>query len=512
MTGRYSPAKKAASYLIPSTRFPWAQLRVALAIIAVLVIVVQILGARQYIYEGERRHHSGDLGDTVIYGLGDTYEVVEFTRAALTCLAKGQWTGCREAGRFALLQHIPAAAWVTMGYTTGHVMRFLGELNLLSLWILIIATAAFFGRRRMLETLLFVLLIVTSPLLVYARSSFGEMIAAVLASLFCLSVMTRQHWWVTAGLGLLVGATKDIAAPFVALLGLAALGPTLVLEPGRLRLQVVGVVAAGVVAILPNAAFNYFRFGTVFNNAYLSMLPAPSLPTSGSYLLALLVAPNFGMLFFWPTLCAFVGTLAVTLWRRHQPRPLASFRSLAPWFPFLAAVGVIIGLSLGLSRTGYATAGFSWPPRYLLPWCPAVLLILLHHYGAATRDMLAGVVSRPVFIGAIALICVGGLPNLAVNFRPHRLSAVSNLPFEPGCPRLNWPWNAPAEEVQYYYDCEHYRKWRPQRSTQLEALKVVTGVTGDRSYVISVVAYAALVTVLCLEIRRRVLVRPTSAS
>jgi hypothetical protein len=41
---------------------------------------------------------------------------------------------------------------------------------------------------------------------------------------------------------------------------------------------------------------------------------------------------------------------------------------------------------------------------------------------------------------------------------------------------------------------------------------VVTGVTGDRSYVISVVAYAALVTVLCLEIRRRVLVRQTAAS
>ena len=507
MNGNHSPANAIGPFKIPSTRLTWAHLRVAIAVVAILIIVVQIFGARQYIYEGESRHHSGNLGDTVIYGLGDTYELVEFTRSALTCITQNQWSGCQGAGRFALFQYLPAAVLVTSGYTTGQAMRALGELNLLSFWVLIIATIAFFGRRRILETLLFLLLIITSPLLVYARSSFGEMIAMVLTCLYGMAVMTRQRWWVTAALGLLVGATKDIAAPFVALLGLAALGPDLIAAPRRLRPQVFIVLAASVFAFLASAAFNYFRFGTVFNEVYLSILPAPSLPMSVSYLIALWIAPNFGMLFFWTTLWAFVGTLAVTLWRQYQLRPREGVGSLAPWFPFLASVGVILGLSLGLSRTGYATAGFSWPPRYLLPWCPVVLLILLHHYGEAIRRMLTGPIRRPMLVGAIALISLCGLPNLAVNFRPHRLSATSNIPFEPGCPRVPWPWNATAAEQQYYFDCEWYRKWRPQRSTQLEALKVVTGVTADRSYALSAVAYASLVAVLCLEIRRRTALR-----
>ncbi len=303
----------------------------------------------------------------MIYGLGDTYELVEFTRIALKCATQDQWSGCQGAGRFALFQYLPAAVLVTNGYTTGQAMRALGELNLLSFWVLIIATTAFFGRRRILETLLFLLLIITSPLLVYARSSFGEMIAMVLTCLYGMAVMTQQRWWVTVGLGLLVGATKDIAAPFVALLGLAALGPDLISVPRRLRPQLFIVLVASVFAFLPSAAFNYFRFGTVFNEVYLSLLPAPSFPMSISYLLAQWVAPNFGMLFFWTTLGAFVGILAVTLWRQYQLWPLEGVGRLAPWFPFLASVGVILGLSLGLSRTGYATAGFSWPPRYLLP-------------------------------------------------------------------------------------------------------------------------------------------------
>jgi hypothetical protein len=154
-------------------------------------------------------------------------------------------------------------------------------------------------------------------------------------------------------------------------------------------------------------------------------------------------------------------------------------------------------MSVGLARSGFATTGFSWPPRYLLPWCPPVLIVLLHFYGDLIRRLLNGVVRRQIFAGAVVLIVLGGLPNLAVNFRPHQLSAVSQIPFEPECFR--------GMAVRSYEECDHLRKWRPYYLTQLEALKVVTGIKGDRSYAVSALAYGALVTVLCLEIRRRVI-------
>jgi hypothetical protein len=473
-----------------------AQWRVAIAVVATLVIAFQIVGARQHMYDGEMFHHPADLGDTAIYGIGDTFELVEFTRAGMDCIMDRQWTGCKAAGRFALFQHLPAAVWVAQGYSDGQVMRFLGELNLLSFWSLFIATTVFFGRRRTLESLVFVLVMATSPLLVYARSSFGEVIAMVLTCGYGMAVMTRQPWWVIIGLGCLVGATKDVAAPFVGLLGLAGLGPDLIRRPKHLRMPLLVVIVATMVAVLPTVVFNRFRFGTPVNEVYMAMVAGPSIQTVGSYFLALWVAPNFGMLFFWSTFCAVVGGLAVALWRCHRPWPNGGLDALAVWIPFLASASILLGLSVGLARSGFATTGFSWPPRYLLPWCPPVLIVLLHHYGHLLRRVLVGVGRRPVFIGAVLLIFLGGLPNVAVNFRPHRLSAVSHIPFEPGCPA--------DPDVRSYRECEHFRKWKPHYSTQFEALKVVMGITGERSYVLSVVAYVALVTVLCLEIRRRV--------
>jgi hypothetical protein len=449
-------------------------------------------------------HHSANLGDTVIYGIGDTYELVEFTRGALECINQGQWVGCRRAGRFALFQHLPAAFWIKMGSTTGQVMRSLGELNLLSFWVLIVTTTAFFGRRRILEALLFALLIVTSPLLVYARSSFGEMTAAALTSLYVMSVITRQKWWITVGLGLLVGATKDIAAPFVAMLGFAALGPDLIRHPGGLRAHISPIVAASAVALVPGAVFNYFRFGTLVNLEYISILPTINLNTAASYLLGLWFAPNFGLLFFWPAYCAVLCILATTLVSQYSHRSSARLADVSRWLPLLGSMGVLLGLSVGLTRTGFAIAGFSWPPRYLLPWSAAVLTVLLHHYGDELRFILKRTGNRLVFIGAIVLTFAGGLPNLAVNFRPHRLSAVSNVPFEPGCPHQPVPWNARTpEDQEYFLACEYFRMWQPQRFTQIEAVKVIAGFTADRSYIVSAVAYGALVTALCLEIRRR---------
>jgi hypothetical protein len=47
MTGNHSSANAAGPFLIPSTRLTWTHLGAAIAFVAILIVVVQIFGARQ---------------------------------------------------------------------------------------------------------------------------------------------------------------------------------------------------------------------------------------------------------------------------------------------------------------------------------------------------------------------------------------------------------------------------------------------------------------------------------
>lgn len=62
---------------------------------------------------------------------GDTNWLINQTRAALDCAAQGHWIGCRDGGRFPLLQRIPVIPMIGLGFGNSRVVHCLALLNVL---------------------------------------------------------------------------------------------------------------------------------------------------------------------------------------------------------------------------------------------------------------------------------------------------------------------------------------------------------------------------------------------
>jgi hypothetical protein len=184
-------------------------------------------------------------------------------------------------------------------------------------------------------------------------------------------------------------------APFTVLLSAAAVGTAG--DRLRPRLHALAPVLGGsAAAVLANAAFNWFRFGTPRNLTYLH--PAARVTRPGhvaQQLVAVLVAPNGGVLVFWPALLVVIGAAVGIGW--HAP---AETR-----LRLAGAAAALLGFCL-VAAAWFAPFGWvAWGPRIVMPVVPAVALVVLL---AAERPPAA-----PVAV-AMAAAVVLSVPNVAV--------------------------------------------------------------------------------------------------
>jgi hypothetical protein len=253
--------------------------------------------------------------------------------------------------------------------------------------------------------------------------------------------------------------TKEPAAAFVAALVLIAYySRRLGLRPAHLAAGA-GGAAAG---LLLNGAFNLFRYGTPVNLDYLRPGLEMPLQLRPQYVLAQVVSPTFGMLWFWP---AAVGLLALCTWLalRGGSRLRRPMREPAVW------VLVLAGLLLVGFASWHAPFGSSvWGSRLLLPWMPALTLLAVAIYGPECEAFLARASRRVVIAGGIAVLALA-LPHLGVlvdsSSREHRwpgvaadLAEVAYQPFvpTPACPVFPDPIDTSED---YYYRCLHASTW-----------------------------------------------------
>jgi hypothetical protein len=232
---------------------------------------------------------------------GDTFAMVAEVGRMVAAFRAGHPS--HWGAQFPLLQQIPATLLKLVGLPDAAVVR----------WLALLSLAAFAGllshawviRRESPQAgRLFAFVLLSGPLLWYARSSFGEMLAAFFTLSFAARCRERSPGpWIVVD-GILAGISKETSFPFLFILGcVASFGDAERWKDREFISSRIRIVALAVlVPAAANAAFNQLRFGTVLNVTLMNPLfRVSSLSDQASFFLGFWLSPNGGILLFWPS-------------------------------------------------------------------------------------------------------------------------------------------------------------------------------------------------------------------
>ncbi|WP_375769142.1 hypothetical protein NR798_46995 [Archangium gephyra] len=425
---------------------------------------------------------------------GDTEDLLRCADGVRACLSEGRWSGCTEAGKWPLLQYGPALLVRAAGGSLEDAGRALCYLSLTAFFGLLAMTWRTLAVRSRPVAVAAVLVLASGILFHYATRSFGEMVATFAAAALAAAWLRRGSPWLVALLAFANGLTKETAFPFIAVLGATCVvvhhvpgqpwRELLRAERGRL----VGAAAAVLLAGGLSAAFNLFRFGSPVNTRYLQEASwAPPLGVQLENLVALWVAPNAGLLFYWPFLVLLLAALPLAV-ARHRRGGTAR----PSWLPLLGVAALVGLLCAGLSRWWAPFGWWAWGPRLVLPWLPAALLVLLYAYAPVAESLVRPLVATPVRVALLAgLLAVASVPHLISIYRSNEL--LNALFVDPGdCPGPDVPGQA-AEA----WRCLRARAWT-HPSPLLNAYRMAPGTDMPRRALL----YPALLVLGCLWLRR----------
>ncbi len=419
---------------------------------------------------------------------GDTGPLQTGSEALSRCLADLDLVHCTGHGPvdpFPVLQHLPDLAAHVVGLSYDERARLLAGLS--AAGIVAAAAAAWVVLRRIgLPEWRwgFLLVAASGPTLAYGNTTWGEMLATGLMTLFVAACLLPARP-VLVGLSALgAGVTKETGFVFVAALGLVALLLARDRSGRVIRRHVVFGAGGLAVALAASAGLNVLRYGTPRNAYYLDPgLRTTTVEKVAELAAGLFVAPNGGILPFWPLATILVASLlALPLVR--AARRATSWREA---WPAPALLAVVAGLTFGLATWWAPFGWWAWGPRLSLPWVLPILLVGVAAFGAALTPPLARLLaSRAGFAGVALLTIVAAAPHLGLVWRPGTVGDFFFRAETAACPGGGPP---PTPE---YYACLSERMWT-RHPILLDALGGVATAGGALTAVL-----VALVVVGCL--------------
>jgi hypothetical protein len=388
-----------------------------------------------------------------VYVSGDTLALVATVDRALAHLHAGSFT--HWTGYFALLQALPTAALRVAGVDVQNTIRTLVALNVASFGAMAWISWRGLSRRSTAGAILVLAVLFSSTLLWYLHASFGEpLAAAVTLAAVAACCDDRRHLAAAAWL-FLAGLSKDTAVPYLLVLGLGAstIGPHWADRSFRRR-RMGALALAGAASIAVSVLYNYARFGSPLDLPY--FVPdtvVPWIQTQVSFGAAVWMAPNGGLLPFWPSFGVLLALsiVAVAQATRVCPDRLERMRRLAP---AAAVAGVLALLTLELSKWWSPLGWIGWGPRLLLPWLPATAYVLVAAYAGELEQVLAVlVVPARRFWPAATAMAVVSLPQYVAMVRVDMWQPV----FVPDavCPAIPLV----EKDAAYYYHCTNHQLW-----------------------------------------------------
>jgi hypothetical protein len=434
---------------------------------------------------------------------GDTPFVLDGSNAFLDCLSAHDFVGCRHSehldywgltspiGDWPLLQHVPDLIAIGLGASSHPdrtrilaLLSVVGVVGTAALGRLVLARAGqaawFWG---------FAAVLLSGPDLAYARTTAGEMLAAGLMVCLVAAALLPAPAPLVGLAALAACLTKETAYPFVAVLGVLGLILARRRTGRPIRHHVLWGVGGIALALVLASLFNVVRFGSVLNTNYLEpQLHTPGLLRKVEYTVAVLVAPNGGILEFWPAAAVLV-LLACVL-------PFASGGRLDRR-PALVLAAVVLALSVGFASWWTPFGWSAYGPRLMLPWVPALVLVALVAYAEPLGDL-----ARRALSPAWSLLLLGGvvtalaLPHVGYTWRTETLGGF----FGQVHPPCEAPWRGGEAR---WYACQHEQMWfgRPMLTYTIEGVETAGGAVTSVAVAIGVLG--------CLVLLRDGLLRRT---
>jgi len=310
----------------------------------------------------------------------------------------------------------------------------------------------------------FLLVVLSSPLVWYARTTAAEPLATGLLVCLVAATVLRAPAPVVAVAALGACWTKETSYPFVAVLGLLGLDLARRRTGLPIRRHIIWGAAGIIVAFAAASLFNVVRFGSILSaNFFEPKLQTPGVTRQLEYGLGVLVSPSGGMFVFWPTASVLVLTACLS--------PLfVRSRSMADARPALVLLAVIFGLTLGLASWWQPFGWAGYGPRLALPWGLPLVLLALVAYGEQLGNLVQRVLTR--WWGLLLLfgvVLAFSLPHIGHMWRPHQTDRFFSQ--KPPCVQ---PW---IGGVAKFHACQHQAMWfyRPMPLYALQGLKTPSG-------------------------------------
>lgn len=294
----------------------------------------------------------------------DTQEVLAGVLYLDDCAHAGIWSRCElrvgPVSPFPVMQYAIGFASKGLGGSYATTAQLLVRINAFSVLAAVLLLA--FAARRLVGPrahLLLLLAMVTGPLLWYSQAGFAEGLATFLTLSVFVCLLRGSPALPVALLAFAAGLTKETAPIFlVALAGVWAIRQ-------RRSVSALAAVASGALgAAIANGLFNVWRYGSFYNDYYAE--PArhtPGVARKAEFFGGQLVAPNAGLLWFWPL---GLVVILIVIYAGLRSANLDTRRAA------LAFTGVVIAL-LGLFAAYHSPYGYNaFGPRYLLPWVPSL--------------------------------------------------------------------------------------------------------------------------------------------
>jgi len=390
--------------------------------------------------------------------VGDTSFVLDGSRAFLTCLSNHDLSGCGYTGRlndagsmtpvgyWPLLQHAPDLAAIGLGAdrhsTRARLLELLGVAGVLagvlSAWLALTRT------KQRVWFWAFMLALLSSPLLWYARTTYGEALAAGLLVCFVAATVVPARPVFVALAAIAATWTKETTYPFLVALGVLGLLVAARRTELRVRGQFVGLAAGLFAGIVTASLFNVVRYGKVISpNVFEAQLHTHGIGRKLEYVAATLVSPSGGMLVFWPVAAVLVLAGCIVVLRSND-----RLRVAAAVVVLLVVAGLAAGFASWWTPFGWAAYG----DRLAVPWGLPLALFGLVVWGDALRPYVLRLLAPGWgLLLVFAVVLAFTLPSIGTMWRPD--STGSFFSQEQPCER---PWLGGVEQWQR---CQHRELW-----------------------------------------------------
>jgi hypothetical protein len=387
---------------------------------------------------------------------GDTAALIISLNVIKACLKSDPSGVCGGVVHFPVFQFLPGLFLKFIHFSDGYIFSAFRYLSLGAFFGIVGIIGWFFRKSKQeLNAHVALLVLISSPLVWYVLTTLNELPAALVTVLFTIACLRRSSPWIIGALIFLAGLTKEIAFPFLMIIGLTALLPDLRFQFRRVWKLVAAMFLGGGLAVLCNLGFNYFRFRTLTNFVLLQKgFQVPSWNQHGKFFAALWFSPNGGILFFFVPFALLLGVLSWSMIQAGREHRLDQ-KGVISWIPLVSVWLVLFGLTFGFSGWFAPFGWVAWGPRLLLPWIPSLLVLILYFYSKNLQDVFIYIRARKwMTIALLCLVCVHGLPQFTVLFETNTLWNFFS-PQNADCPGVYQI----DQQPDLYYRCINHLAW-----------------------------------------------------